>query len=54
VTDAECLELLRWAAPHLGLRYEGFRRVRGQVCKRVGRRMKALGVRGLAAYRFAG
>ncbi len=50
MTDAECLELLRWAAPHLGLRYEGFRRVRGQVCKRVGRRMKALGVEGLAAY----
>ncbi|HYO58234.1 CheR family methyltransferase [Archangium sp.] len=50
MTDAECLELLRWAAPRLGLRYEGFRRVRGQVCKRVGRRMKALGVPGLAAY----
>ncbi len=50
MTDAECLELLRWAAPRLGLRYEGFRRVRGQVCKRVGRRMKALGVEGLAAY----
>jgi chemotaxis protein methyltransferase CheR len=50
VTDAECLELLRWAAPRLGLRYEGFRRVRGQVCKRVGRRMKELGVGGLAAY----
>ncbi|HYO68662.1 MAG TPA: CheR family methyltransferase [Archangium sp.] len=50
VTDAGCLELLRWAALHLQLRYEGFRRVRGQVCKRVGRRMKALGVPGLAAY----
>ncbi|PTL83329.1 protein-glutamate O-methyltransferase CheR [Vitiosangium sp. GDMCC 1.1324] len=50
MTDAECLELLRWAAPRLGLRYEGFRRVRGQVCKRVGRRMKELGVPGLAAY----
>jgi len=34
----------------LQLRYEGFRRVRGQVCKRVGRRMKTLGVPGLAAY----
>ncbi len=50
MTDAECLELLRWAAPRLGLRYEGFRRVRGQVCKRVGRRMKALGVPGLVGY----
>ena len=50
VTDAECLELLRWAASRLELRDEGFRRVRGQVCKRVGRRMKELGVPGLAAY----
>ena len=50
MTDEECLRLLRWAAPRLGLRYEGFRRVRGQVCKRVGRRMKALGVEGLSAY----
>ncbi|WNG40950.1 chemotaxis protein CheR [Archangium violaceum] len=50
MTDTECLELLRWAAPRLGLRYEGFRRVRGQVCKRVGRRIKALGVVGLPAY----
>nr|AYM52460.1 CheR methyltransferase SAM-binding domain [Archangium gephyra] len=50
MTDAECLELLRWASLHLQLRYEGFRRVRGQVCKRVGRRMKALGVVGLPAY----
>ncbi|ATB29366.1 CheR family methyltransferase [Melittangium boletus] len=50
MTDAECQELLRWAAPRLGLRLVGFRRVRGQVCKRVGRRMKALGVPGLSAY----
>lgn len=50
MTDAECQELLRWAAPRLGLRLEGFRRVRGQVCKRVTRRMAALGVPGLAAY----
>ncbi|WNG23075.1 chemotaxis protein CheR [Cystobacter fuscus] len=50
MTDAECRELLRWAAPRLGLREEGFRRVRAQVCKRVGRRMKALGLSGLDAY----
>ena len=50
MTDAECQELLRWAAPRLGLREAGFRRVRGQVCKRVGRRIQALGLSGLAAY----
>jgi chemotaxis methyl-accepting protein methylase len=51
VTDAECLEVLRWAAPRLGPRWEGFRRVRGQVCKRMGRRMKALGLESVAAWR---
>jgi chemotaxis protein methyltransferase CheR len=51
MTDRECVELLQWAAPRLRLRWEGFRRVRGQVCKRIGRRMKALGLEGAAAYR---
>ncbi|WP_224244980.1 CheR family methyltransferase [Hyalangium gracile] len=51
MTDRECVELLRWAAPRLRLRWEGFRRVRGQVCKRIGRRMKGLGLEGAAAYR---
>lgn len=51
MTDGECVELLQWAAPRLRLRWEGFRRVRGQVCKRIGRRMKALGLESAAAYR---
>ena len=51
MTDRECVELLQWAAPRLRLRWEGFRRVRGQVCKRLGRRMKELGLPGVAAYR---
>jgi chemotaxis protein methyltransferase CheR len=51
MTDRECVELLQWAAPRLRLRWEGFRRVRGQVCKRLGRRLKALGLEGAAAYR---
>ena len=51
MTDRECVELLQWAAPRLRLRWEGFRRVRGQVCKRLGRRLKALGLQGAAAYR---
>jgi hypothetical protein len=28
---AECVELLRWALPRLGLRFEGFRRVRRRL-----------------------
>ncbi|NTX10961.1 chemotaxis protein CheR [Myxococcus sp. CA056] len=49
--DDDCTELLRWAAPRLRLRLEGFHRVRGQVCKRLGRRLHALGLPHLAAYR---
>ncbi|XXF77771.1 CheR family methyltransferase [Myxococcaceae bacterium GXIMD 01537] len=51
MTDAECVALLQWAAPRLRLRWEGFRRVRGQVCKRIGRRLKELGLADVAAYR---
>lgn len=51
MTGAECVDLLRWALPRLGLRWEGFRRVRGQVCKRIGRRIAALGLPNAAAYR---
>ena len=51
MTDRECVELLQWAAPRLRLRWDGFRRVRGQVCKRIGRRLQALGLPDAAAYR---
>lgn len=51
MTDAECVKLLRWALPRLGLRWEGHRKVRGQVCKRIARRARALGLDGAAAYR---
>ncbi|MCP3140106.1 CheR family methyltransferase [Pyxidicoccus xibeiensis] len=51
MTDRECVELLQWAAPRLRLRWDGFRRVRGQVCKRLGRRLKTLGLADAAAYR---
>ena len=49
--DADCTALLQWALPRLGMRWAGFRRVRGQVCKRVRRRMAELGLRDLADYR---
>lgn len=49
--DAECLELLRWALPRLGFRWLGFRKVRAQVCKRIARRARELGLDGIAAYR---
>jgi chemotaxis protein methyltransferase CheR len=48
--NADCVRFLQWALPHLGLRWRGYRRVRGQVCKRIDRRIQALELSGLAAY----
>ncbi|UCE86369.1 MAG: chemotaxis protein CheR [Deltaproteobacteria bacterium] len=49
--DVECVEFLRWALPRLGMRWRGFRRVRRQVCRRVDRRLRELGLADAAAYR---
>jgi chemotaxis protein methyltransferase CheR len=49
--DAECIALLRWALLRLGLRWPGFRRVHRQVCKRIARRIRELGLRDVPAYR---
>jgi chemotaxis protein methyltransferase CheR len=51
MNDAECVAFLQWALPRLGLRWEGFRNVRGQVCKRIRRRISKLGLGDMAAYR---
>jgi chemotaxis protein methyltransferase CheR len=48
--DADCTTLLQAVAPRLGLRWRGFRNVQGQVCKRIQRRMKQLGLADVAAY----
>ncbi len=42
---------MQWALPRLGLRWEGFRRVRRQVCRRIGRRLQDLELPDLVAYR---
>lgn len=51
ISSAGCTAFLQWALPRLGLRWSGFRKVRGQVCKRLRRRMESLGLGSLAAYR---
>ncbi len=51
VSTAECTAFLQWALPQLGLRWPGFRKVRGQVCKRLRRRLEALGLETLSDYR---
>jgi chemotaxis protein methyltransferase CheR len=47
----ECAHFLQDALPKLGLRWFGFRKVRHLVCKRIGRRLRELGLRDLPAYR---
>lgn len=49
--DADCVRFLRWALPRLGFRWPGFRRVRRQVCRRIAKRLRELGVADLDAYR---
>jgi chemotaxis protein methyltransferase CheR len=51
MSDKECVAFLQWALPQMELRWAGFRKVRRQVCKRIKRRMKDLGVEGFAEYR---
>lgn len=47
----DCIAFLQWCLPRLGLRWAGFRRVRGTVCKRIAKRIRALGLADVAAYR---
>jgi chemotaxis protein methyltransferase CheR len=51
LTNADCVAFLQWALPRLGLRWQGFRRVRRQVCRRVSRRIADLKLREAGAYR---
>jgi len=51
VRDTDCVQFLQWALPRLHLHWPGFRKVRGVVCKRIARRLRALGVRDVDAYR---
>lgn len=49
--DERCVGFLQWALPRLGMRWEGFRKPRDQVCKRVARRMAELGITSCEGYR---
>ncbi len=51
MSDRQCVEFLRWALPKMHFCWSGFRKVRGQVCKRVNQRRVALGLTSLRAYR---
>jgi chemotaxis protein methyltransferase CheR len=49
--ESSCIEFLQWALPRLSLAWPGFRRVRRQVCRRIGRRAQHLKLPDLRAYR---
>jgi chemotaxis protein methyltransferase CheR len=51
MTDAECVALLQWCLPRMGMRWRGFRKVRRQVRKRIERRLQALGIETPSGYR---
>jgi chemotaxis protein methyltransferase CheR len=51
VRDSDCTAFLQEILPRLQLRWEGFRKVRRQVCRRLARRLEALGLDSLDAYR---
>jgi chemotaxis methyl-accepting protein methylase len=47
-----CDAFLKWALPRLHLRPEGYRKVRGQVCKRLKRRIQELELDGFNDYSY--
>jgi chemotaxis protein methyltransferase CheR len=51
MTDTECVQLLQWCLPRLGLQWRGFRRVRRIVRRRIERRLTELDLPDAAAYR---
>ncbi|HEY7491691.1 MAG TPA: CheR family methyltransferase [Candidatus Tectomicrobia bacterium] len=50
MSDTEYVGFLRACLPRFGLRWQGFRQVRGQVIKRLKRRLRALHLQDLSAY----
>jgi chemotaxis protein methyltransferase CheR len=49
--DRECVGFLQWALPRLQRPWAGFRKVRNQLCRRIERRWRVLGLADAAAYR---
>ncbi len=49
--DQDCVQFLQWALPRLHMRWPGFRKVHGQVCKRLSARIRELSLPDITAYR---
>jgi len=50
MTDNQCVNFLQWALPRIGLRWQGFRKVRRQVCKRIDKRIAELDLSSIFRY----
>ena len=50
MSDNAYVQFLRVSLPRFGLRWQGFRKVRGQIIKRIKRRLQALQIQNLAGY----
>ena len=48
--DRNCVEFLQNILPRLSLRWSGYRKVHGQVCKRINRRIQELHLADIAGY----
>jgi chemotaxis protein methyltransferase CheR len=48
--DKSCIAFLQWALPRLHLRWQGIRKVRRQVCKRIDRRIALLHLDSVQSY----
>jgi chemotaxis protein methyltransferase CheR len=48
--DEACISFLQWALPRLHMRWSGFKKVRGQVCKRLNHRLDELQLTDLKNY----
>ncbi len=51
MNDQQCLDFLQWCLPGLAMRWEGFRKVRKQVCKRIQKRINELSLPEAENYR---
>jgi chemotaxis protein methyltransferase CheR len=50
MSDEDCITFLKWCLPRLELRWQGYRKVHRTVSKRLGRRIRELGLQGLSQY----
>lgn len=51
MSDRQCVAFLQWSLPQLRYQWQGFRKVRRQICKRLKRRIEELGLPDISEYR---